>query len=275
MKDYSVLTSVYQNDKPEFVKIAIDSMLNQTLKPFQIVIVIDGKISRQLNKIISLYNQKYPKLFSIIKNKNNLGLGLALNEGLKYVKTDYIIRMDSDDYSSPQRAEKLLTYMQKNKEINILGSYIGEFVSNYNNIERIIKYPLFKNHLDAYNYSRDFIGHASVCIKTEVLKSVNGYKDLLFFEDTYLWLRLAKMKNNFHTIQEVLYLARIGNGFYERRSGFDYFKLEFKAFKVFKKEHLISNFSFYSNIFLRLIIRILPISFLKFIYKIILRSKNV
>ena len=83
------------------------------------------------------------------------------------------------------------------------------------------------------------------------------------------------MKNNFHSIQEVLYLARIGDGFYERRSGFDYFKMELNAFKVFKNEHLISNFSFYFYIFLRLIVRILPISFLKYIYKILLRSKNV
>lgn len=275
MKDYSVLISVYQNDKPEFVKTAIDSMLNQTLKPVQMVIVIDGEITTQLRLLIDLYSKKFTKSFNIIKNKNNLGLGLALNEGLKYIKTDYIIRMDSDDYSHPYRAEKLLSYMNQNPEINILGSYIGEFISNRNQIERIIKYPLFKNHLDAYNYYRDFIGHASVCIKTELLKSVNGYKDLLFFEDTYLWLRLAKMKNNFHSIQEVLYLARIGDGFYERRSGFDYFKMELNAFKVFKNENLISNFSFYSNIFLRLIIRILPISFLKYVYQFFLRSKNV
>ena len=107
MNKYSVLMSVYNKDEPEYLKLAIDSMLNQTVKCDQFVIVEDGPLPNELKKTIDSYKNKEPKLFTVVPLKVNVGLGRALDEGLKYSKYDLVARMDADDISKPERCEKL------------------------------------------------------------------------------------------------------------------------------------------------------------------------
>ena len=94
---FSVLMSIYKNDKVSEVRVAIDSLLNQTLLPNQIVIMEDGKVSKKLDDLLESY-VKNNKIIEIYKRDKNLGLGLTLNEGLNYCKFDYVARMDAAIY---------------------------------------------------------------------------------------------------------------------------------------------------------------------------------
>ena len=105
MPKYSVLMSVYKKDDPSFLKSSIDSMLKQTIKCEQFVIVEDGPLPEPLQKTIDNYKTKYKKLFTIVPLKENVGLGRALDEGLKHCRNELVARMDADDISKPERCE--------------------------------------------------------------------------------------------------------------------------------------------------------------------------
>ena len=103
MEKYSVLMSLYIKEKPEYLEQSIDSMLNQTVKPDEIVIVEDGPLTDELLDVLKKYKNEHPRIFNIVKSKKNLGLGLALNLGLKNCKNELVARMDTDDISKQFR----------------------------------------------------------------------------------------------------------------------------------------------------------------------------
>lgn len=125
MIEFSVLMSVYLKDNPIWFKEALESMVNQTKKASEVLIVQDGPITKELDDVLNEYIQKYPyiKTFQIATNQ---GLGLALKEGILQCKYDYIARMDADDISIPQRFEKQVAYFENNS-VDAVGSVIVEF----------------------------------------------------------------------------------------------------------------------------------------------------
>ena len=87
MEKFSVCTSVYKNDKPEFVRVALDSMLvSQTVKPNDIILVQDGPVSSELSNILSEYESKYSDVMRVIRLEKNGGLGNALKLGVENAK---------------------------------------------------------------------------------------------------------------------------------------------------------------------------------------------
>ncbi len=115
MEKYSVLMSLYKKEHPEYLRLALDSMLNQTVKPDEIVLVEDGPLTPELYAILD----EYPMLHRV-KNEKNLGLGLALNEGLKVCRNELVARMDTDDISKPDRCEKQLRRFEEKPELAIV-----------------------------------------------------------------------------------------------------------------------------------------------------------
>src|SRR3954470_6980030 len=124
--DFSVLMSVYFKEKPEFIKASIDSMLSQTLKPTEIVIVFDGKLTDELYSLLDEYKNAEPQLFKYVQLEKNMGLGKALEIGITKCSYDLIARMDSDDICHPERFEKQINFMENNPDVKVLGSWIAE-----------------------------------------------------------------------------------------------------------------------------------------------------
>lgn len=104
-KKYSVLLSLYDKEKPEYLSLSLDSMFNQTIKPNEIILVLDGPINNRLKKIINFYDERHPAILKTVPLEKNIGLGLALNEGIKVCKNELIARMDTDDISYSNRIE--------------------------------------------------------------------------------------------------------------------------------------------------------------------------
>lgn len=123
--------SVYINDKAEYLKPCIESMLNQTAKPDQFVIVEDGKLASDCGKIIEDYKNGNPELFEVVKLEKNEGLANALNEGMKRCRNELVARMDADDVSLPTRCEKELKMFEKYPELAVCGCNIDEFSGDF------------------------------------------------------------------------------------------------------------------------------------------------
>ena len=216
---YSVLMSVYKNDSPEFLKLALDSIYKeQTRKPDEIVVVFDGPLTPQLIEVLDRFKRGKEDIVKYYPQVENRGLGEALRIGSKQCSGDYIFRMDSDDLSDPHRFEKQINYIEKHPEIDVLGTDIAEFnVSPKEKDLRIRRCP--KNHDDIVQMGkrRNPMNHVTVCMKKSALEKCGGYKSLLLLEDYYLWLHMIAAGCKLANLNESLVYVRIGNGFDSKR----------------------------------------------------------
>ena len=267
---FSVLMSVYYKEKPENLKLALDSVINQTLVPNEIVIVEDGPLTQELYNVVEKYLKKY-NIFKIIKIEKNNGLGIALNEGLKHCTYNYVARMDSDDICVNTRFEKQMSFLIKNPNIDAVGSNMIEFNENMENIvsEKIV--PEYSEEINKYLKKRNPMNHPTVIYKRNKVLEVNGYEDYQYFEDYYLW---AKMINNgckFYNIQENLYKFRAGASMIKRRGGKKYLKYIKNFEKGLLNLKIINKKIYILNLIKRYIISILPDKLREIFYKNILR----
>ena len=130
----SVLMSVYAKEKPEYLERALDSiLLNQSRKPDEVLLVCDGPLTPGLNNVVEKYANRYNTL-RLLKLKDNMGLGKALQYGLQETKYDLVARMDTDDVSLEDRFEKQLRFMAENPHVSVCGGHIVEFDSNIRDV---------------------------------------------------------------------------------------------------------------------------------------------
>ena len=134
MKKFSVLMSIYHKEKSEYFNRAMLSIWDeQTVKPDEIVLVQDGKLTDDLYIVISEWKNKLGDILKVIPLEQNVGLGGALNEGIKHCSYELIARMDTDDIALPDRFEKQLKVFE-NSDIDICSGWISEFDSDENEI---------------------------------------------------------------------------------------------------------------------------------------------
>ncbi|WP_241618939.1 glycosyltransferase, partial [Rosenbergiella epipactidis] len=182
---FSVLMSLYKNEKSEYLSSCLESLANQTVKPTEIIVVIDGPISEELYKVIKDFKYILPIIIKPLDK--NVGLGKALNYGLGFCNYNYIARMDTDDICLPERFEKQLEYMISNPKVSLLGSSIIEFDKNY---EREKNLPVDNVDIIKFAKWKNPFNHMSVFFKKEDVIKLGGYKHHLYMEDYNLWLRI-------------------------------------------------------------------------------------
>lgn len=215
---YSVLMSVYKNDDPSFLKLALESIYdNQTVKPDEIVIVFDGPLTDELYDVLSLFKEGKEEIVKYYPQSVNRGLGEALRIGSELCTGDYIFRMDSDDISDPKRFEKQILYVENNPEVDVLGTDIAEFNESIDENMRVRSCPEKHDDIVQMGKKRNPMNHVSVCMKKEALEKCGGYKTLLLLEDYYLWLNMIAAGCKLANIHESLVYVRVGNGFDSKR----------------------------------------------------------
>jgi glycosyltransferase involved in cell wall biosynthesis len=266
---FSVLMSIYNKEKPEYFNRAMQSIWDeQTVKPDEIVLVQDGKLTDELYNSIEQWKEKLKKIFKTIPLEVNVGLGDALNIGIKHCNFELIARMDTDDISLPNRFEKQLKVFE-NKNIDICSTWVSEFEDDENKIISYRKLPEKNEDIIEYGKVRCPINHPAVMYKKSIVQKADGYKRMMWFEDYYLWGRMILIGAKFYNIQESLVNMRAGYGQLERRSGLKYAMSEFNLQKEFLDIGFINYFEFIRNITIRFISRIMPKILVKIIYKLL------
>lgn len=264
---FSVLMSLYLKEKPEYLNEALKSVINQTVKPNEIVIVYDGPITTELKSVIKQYVSNNPGLIKIIDNPENKGLGLALADGVPQCTYELIARMDTDDICRKDRFEKQLEEFVKDPRLDICGSHILEFEEKEENIVARRRVPLVDKDIKEYQKRRDGFNHVSVMFKKKSVLSAGNYQSCLLMEDTLLWANMfmngAKGKN----IDDYLVYVRIGKDMYERRGGFDYYK-KYKAGrrKVYETGY-ISWVDYKMTLIVQFIVAVIPNRVRGFVFK--------
>lgn len=272
---FSVLMSLYIKEKPSFLHQCFESIWqNQTTKPNEIVLVLDGAITEELEELVSLWQNKIGSILRVVRLPENLGLGKALNEGLKYCTHEWVFRMDTDDICKSDRFEKQIAFIQKNPEVSVVGGQILEFDKEPNDLNVIKSVPLQHSEIKEFSNSRCPFNHMTVAYKKSVIQKVGGYQHHLFMEDYNLWLRVIGNGYQVANIPDVVLYARVGNGMHARRKGIEYIKSEKKLLDLKKQLKLQSPVHANILFLIRSAFRLLPSGILGKVYNNFLRKKN-
>lgn len=271
-KKYSVLMSVYYKEQPEYLRDSINSMLNQTIEPDEIVLVKDGPLTEALEKVI--YEYKDNPILNVIELKENVGLGKALNIGLTKCKNEIVARMDTDDISEYERCEKQYE-MLISKDISVVGASVAEFIDNKDNVVAYKDVIINHNEIIKRMKYRNAINHPTVMFKKSDVISAGSYQHWFLNEDYYLWIRMILMGHKFMNLKEPLVRMRITNETYLRRGGWKYFITQKKLFDYMLKEKFINIMEYIYNNAIRFVTRLLvPNKLRKILYLSLLRRRN-
>ena len=253
----SVLMSVYKKEKPENLELSIMSIINQSHKVDEIVLVEDGPIGTELEKKIKELENKCSYLKTIIIEKN-VGLGKALNEGLKYCNNNIVARMDSDDISEPNRIELQLEFIKNNPQVDVIGGNIVEFddLTGKNVSYRIV--PMEHKAIAKYLKKRNPMNHVTVMLKKDKVIESGGYMDCLYFEDYYLWARMIKNGCVFANIENTLVRVRAGLSMSSRRGNLKYIKSIYNFENKLYELKLISYITLINNAIIRSLVSLMP-----------------
>lgn len=264
--------SVYHKEKAEYLKLALDSVINQTLKPDEIVLVQDGKLTEELQAVITDYLQKYPDIFKTYALQQNQGLGKALNFGMQKCSNELIARMDTDDIAEPNRFELQIKEFEQDKELTLCGGQIEEFADNPKEITGYRNVPLKHSEILTFAKKRNPFNHVTVMFKKQAVQSVGGYMDMPYFEDYWLWARMLKAGYKAKNIDKVLVKVRAGQDMIARRGGWKYVKCITKFEKALYEIGIIKFFDLLTYTILRSIVAIIPESLRLIVYKWKLRN---
>lgn len=265
--NFSVLISVYKKDRLEFVKTALESIVNQTRKPSEIVLVVDGPVDTELGQWLQDYEEQN-KMVQIIVLEENLGLGNALEIGLNRCSYELVARMDADDISVENRFEKQVNEFEKDENLSIVGGQIEEFIGAVDNMVGIRKVPLQHEEIKEYMKARCPFNHMTVMFRKEEVQKVGGYMEWHCNEDYYLWLRMCLSNCRFKNLEDTLVYVRVGDEMYQRRGGIAYFKSEAGIQKYMLAHNLISFPKYMFNVLLRFTLQVLmPNKVRAFVFK--------
>ena len=225
MEAYSVLMSVYVKEKPEFLKVSMESMLRQTVQTDDFVLVCDGPLTDGLNTVILQVQQQFPNVLHIIRLEKNTGLGNALREGLKHCRHELVARMDSDDISRPDRCEQQLALFNSEPKLDILSGTIEEFSKSTQVILGRRELPVTYEAICKFSKRRNPFNHPAVMFrKSAVIKAGNYNEAFHLFEDYFLWIRMLANHCNAKNICAPLLYMRAPADLYQRRGGKQYAK---------------------------------------------------
>ena len=270
---FSVAMCVYGGDDPAWFQTAVESVLNQTVPPAEVVVVVDGSVPETLDRVIRNYAQ-HP-VCKVIHLADNQGHGNARRISLDNCSHELVALMDADDISVPQRFEWQLAAFAKEPEVSAVGGNITEFCGEPDHIVGVRAVPQDDAGIQSYMKYRCPMNQVTVMVRKSHVAAAGGYIDWYCEEDYYLWLRMSLQGMKFANVPEVLCNVRVGEDMYQRRGGLKYFQSEAKLQK-YMLEHKVINFGTYAmNVAKRLIVQVLlPNQLRGWVFQKFARSKQ-
>lgn len=276
MDQYSVLMSVYRNEKPLFFRQAIDSMLNQTVPPGEIVLVCDGALPPELDGVILDVCTENPSLFQVVRLLENRGLGVALSIGLQKCKYDLVARMDADDIALPDRMEKQLRVMCEDPRLCALGGQIAEFRDTPDNIIDYRTVPVAPDKIYQWAKRRNPMNHMTVLLRKSRVLEAGSYQHLPGFEDYHLWIRMLSAGQELGNIGDICCHVRVDDRMYHRRGGWQYFRNTLKVENLLRERKMINGVEYCGNVILRFAGTVLiPEKLRGFLFNRLLRKRSL
>lgn len=255
---FCILLSVYKNESPSFLDASLNSIWDtQILKPKQIVLVKDGPLTHSLDSVINFWGERLGEILTVVSLKNNVGLGAALNEGIKYCRFELVARMDTDDVAMPERFVKQVKFMQANPDIVASSAQVEEWNSDFTELIGTRKLPLAPSEVIRFAKRRSPLSHPVSIFRKKIVLDVGGYPPLRKAQDFALWSLLLSKGYKLANMPDILLKMRAGDELISRR-GWSYYKHEIQLYSFQKRIGFLSTSDYVVNIIGKGILRLAP-----------------
>ncbi len=207
MFDYSVLMSVYHKVDAEVFDLALKSMFEQTHPTNDFVLVCDGPLTPELDRVIDDYSERFGSVLNVIRLPENVGIGEAANIGLKECKNDLVAKMDADDISVSERCALQCKRFEENPELVVIGGYIEEFDEDPEKPFSVRAVPKDNEDIRHFARRRQPFNNQTVMYKKKCVMQIGGYRPLRRNEDYDLYVRL--LNEGFYSENLALTLVKV------------------------------------------------------------------
>ena len=227
----SVIMPMY-NPKENELRLAIESILNQTYQSFEFIIVDDCSTNNSVN-IVNEYMEKNKKII-LLHNEKNSGIEITLNSGIQKAKSDYIVRMDSDDIAYPNRIEEQMCFLNEHPEFDFIGGR-AEFFNDKDGVFRTTSF-IGETKKEDFLKGTPFI-HPTMILKKSIIEKV-GYYPISYRTEDYL-LQMELIANGYrgYIIETICLKYRQDENNINRlnkKQRINEIKVKFKGFKMMK-----------------------------------------
>lgn len=272
MEAYSVLMSVYAKEKANYFRAAVQSMIDQTVKTDDFVMVCDGPLTQELNEVVLWAEKALSGRINVIRLDKNSGLGNALNAGLRQCRNELVARMDSDDLSLPERCEMQLDAFKKHPEIAVMSGIAEEFSENSNTVTARRVLPERHEEILKFAKSRNPFNHPCVMFKKSAVERAGGYQQMDLLEDYFLWIRMLLNGEKGMNLQLPLLRMRAGMDMYMRRGGYKYVLSQVRLFSYMRRQGFITPIQFMKSALMRTASGLIPGKLRHFLFHKFLRK---
>ncbi len=266
MLNYSVLMTVYKKDNPENARVSIDSLLNQTVKTDDFVLVCDGPLTDALNEMIASYEASYPGLFRVVRLPENVGLGAALRHGVPLCKNEIVARMDDDDIAREYRCERQLEYLHAHPEVALVGGNVSEFDDDPQKPLRVKVMPVGEANIKKFSRKRNPFNHSTVMFRKQAILDGGNYSAMRTNQDVELWIRMINKGYLCANIDEVLVDFRFDNDTLVRRKEWRNSKLMIEVWKSFYAKGYCSYWDYLCVMGIQIAMYVMPTKLLSWVY---------
>lgn len=257
----SVVLATYEGESSNNLSQSIDSIISQTLKPQELIIIGDGPLPSSQKTIINAAIAKALFPVRFISLNENVGRGRARNIGIEASTTDFIALMDSDDISHPERLEIQTSFLRKNPDIDLVATLSTEFedVSQCIDIGVIKSCPEFHAGIQKALLFSNCVTNPTIVFRKSSWAIVGGFPDFREFNEDYLfYFRMISSGAKFACIQTPLLKVRISSVQRSRRRGVRLLAMDFRFRLTSYREGHVSLFWFLAPLFFVAIRRLLP-----------------
>jgi glycosyltransferase involved in cell wall biosynthesis len=253
---FSLLLSVYDGDRPDYIRRAFRSAVDdQTVRPDQVVIVRDGPVRDELVECLDELRATSPVPVTFVELQHNAGLGPALDQGLAASWFDVIARMDADDVAMPHRFEVELPLIQ---DADIVGGGLLEFGEDTDDIVGQRVPPTDPDQIQRYARMHDPFNHPTVVYRRHAVLAAGGYGDFPLMEDYALFARMLDSGARAINVAEPLVFYRVGAKSFKRRGGAGLLRSELRLQREFRQQGFTSAPEYVRNVLVRGGYRLIP-----------------
>ena len=267
--NFSLIMSIYNKIKVSDLIDSLKSIGNQSLKPNDLIIVLDGYCSTShIYNLKKFLNINFKNSYKIVINKKNMGISYSYNKAIKLTKNNFVAISDADDISYFNRFKHQIKFLSQNKNVGLVGSYVHE----YDVVKKQLflkKVPLTSKKIKLISNFKNPINHPTVVFNKKILFKNLIYKNCERMEDYHLWIRAIENNIIMRNIPIPLVKTKLDKSFFIRRSSFKILRSELKIFKLlinFRKKLIIF---FIFILFFKIIYHLIPFKIKPFIRKYI------
>ena len=252
---FSVLLNIYAKDRPAWIKQALDSVLTNTVRPTEVVIMVDGPVDENIQTILNEVAKD--KTIRILSHPVNIGRGAALAYAVPKCNYELIALMDADDVSRKDRFEKQLAAFAANPNLSVCGGQIQEVDAESFTPLSKRQVPLTHAEICKYLKTRMPFNNVTVMFKKTSVLNAGNYEPFGTLEDYYMWARVIAKGSSTQNIPDILADVRVNPNMYNRRSGWRYFRTNKMLFDKMKELGLLNFKDYYYTLLVRFVVQVL------------------